>query len=403
VSVDLRQVLWNARSADPASIPDIIATAARGIGATDVVVYLVDFAQETLEPLPNRFAHAELPLSEDVATTMAGRAFLRQSAVTAERTDEVRVWVPVLEGSDRTGVLALTLSEANAATLADCEDLGLLVGYLIATHARSTDMYNLHRRRRALSVAAGMQWDRLPPLVLGTDQIAIAGLLEPAYEVAGDCFDYAINGPTLDLAVMDAVGHGIAAALVAELTLGCYRHDRREGKALISMHASIDSTLESHYERNAFSTGQLARVEVETGVLTWTNAGHPRPLLVRGGRVVTELACEPTPPWGLGSLVGASSGHSTVTEATEALEPGDSVVFYTDGVIEAHSPGGELFGLDRLVDLIDQNASEGLSPEETVRRVVRSVLAHQDAALADDATLVIVRWSGPRVNAPSGS
>jgi hypothetical protein len=71
-------------------------------------VYLVDFAQTTLEPVPDRSAHADVPQSEDVATTMAGRAFVDQRASIAERPDGARVWVPMIEGSDRTGVLALT-------------------------------------------------------------------------------------------------------------------------------------------------------------------------------------------------------------------------------------------------------------------------------------------------------
>lgn len=377
-------------------MPDIVAAAASRIGATDVIVYLVDFAQETLEPLPNRSTHAGLPSSEPVSSSIAGRAFLHQRAVTAERDGEVRVWVPVVEASDRTGVLCLTIPHADEAVIAMCEDLGLLTGYLIAAHARATDLYDLYRRRRSLSLAASMQWDRLPPLVLKTDRIEVAGLLEPAYEVAGDGFDYAVNGPVLDLAVMDAVGHGVASAMVAGLTIGSYRHDRREGRPLQSMHANLDAALGEQFEGAAFSTGQLARIELETGRLSWTNAGHPLPLLVRHGRVVAQLECLPTVPWGLGSLLPSptrSEGH-LATVGEESLEPGDSVVFYTDGIVEAHTPGGEPFGVDRLADLIGQCASDQLPPEEVVRRLVRSVLEHHDSSLADDATLVMVRWAG---------
>lgn len=395
--LDLRQAFWSARDSDPAAVPDIVAAAASRMGATDVIVYLVDFAQETLEPLPNRGAHAALPSSEPVASSIAGRAFLQQRAVTAERDGEVRVWVPIMEASDRTGVLCLTLPHADEDAIAACEDLGLLTGYLIAAHARATDLYDLHRRRRALSLAASMQWDRLPPLVLKTDRIEVAGLLEPAYEVAGDGFDYAVNGPVLDLAVMDAVGHGVGSALVAGLTIGSYRHDRREGRPLQPMHANLDTALFDQFEGAEFSTGQLARIELESGKLTWTNAGHPLPLLVRNGRVIAQLECPPTLPWGLGALLGEPTrpGGPVATVAEEALEPGDSVVFYTDGIVEAHAPGGEPFGIDRLSDLIGQCASDQLPPEEVVRRLVRSVLEHHAASLADDATLVIVRWIGP--------
>src|SRR6476646_10080839 len=110
--VDLGRAMRVAQGADPASVPDVVVRIAADLGATDVVVYLVDFAQMTLEPLPGRATHSELPGSEEVASTMAGRAFADQRPATAERSDGVRVWVPIVEGSDRTGVVAVTVPTA---------------------------------------------------------------------------------------------------------------------------------------------------------------------------------------------------------------------------------------------------------------------------------------------------
>lgn len=380
-----------AQGADPASVPDAVVRIAQDVDGSDVVVYLVDFAQTTLEPLPDRSTHAELPSSEEVASTMAGRAFADQTPVVAERSDGFRVWVPILEGSDRTGVLALTVPSVTTEVVAMCEELGLFTGYLIATHARSTDLYNLHRRRQALSLPASMQWDLLPPLVLKTDRLVVAALLEPAYEVGGDCFDYALNGEVFDFGVFDPVGHGATSALIAAVCVGSYRHDRRENRTLERIHRNLDTAIARQFEAMTFATGQLGSVDLETGHLTWTNAGHPLPLLIRGGQVINQLECPPTLPWGLGSL--ADPGRST-TIADAALEPGDGLLFYTDGVVEAHLPGGEEFGVDRLADLIGQHASDELQPEEVVRRLVRAVLEHQDDRLADDATMVLVQWNG---------
>src|SRR4051812_2997779 len=284
-------------------------------GGTDVVVYLVDFAQTTLEPLPDRSTHTELPHSEEVATTIAGRAFLDQRPVTAEREDGVRVWVPIIEGSDRTGVLAVSVAEASDEILTACAEVGVFAGYLIATQARSTDMYNLHRRRQSLSLAASMQWDLLPPLVLKANRVTVAGLLEPAYEVGGDCFDYALNDTVFDLAVFDPVGHGVASALIAAVCVGSYRHDRRENRTLENMHRNLDLAVADQFSDMAFTTGQLARVDLDSGRLTWTNAGHPLPLLVRGGQVITELECGTTLPWGLGMLASPASSAPTVATA----------------------------------------------------------------------------------------
>jgi serine phosphatase RsbU (regulator of sigma subunit) len=236
-----------------------------------------------------------------------------------------------------------------------------------------------------------MQWDLLPPLVLKTDRMIVAGLLEPAYEVGGDCFDYALNDTVFNIAVFDPVGHGVDSALIAALCVGSYRHDRRESSRLEQMHANIDGAIAAEFPHLAFATGQLARVDLDSGEMTWTNAGHPLPMLVRGGQVIKQLDGTPTLPWGLGAL---AKPPGTATVATEALEPGDSVLFYTDGVIEAHLPGGDQFGTERLADLIGQHASDQLEPEEILRRLVRAVLEHQDGNLADDATLVLFQWNG---------
>src|SRR5688572_3625948 len=98
--MNLGHAMRVAQGADPASVPDVVLRIATELGATDVVVYLVDFAQATLEPLPGRATHSELPSSEAVASTMAGRAFVDQRPALAERSDGVRVWVPIVEGSD---------------------------------------------------------------------------------------------------------------------------------------------------------------------------------------------------------------------------------------------------------------------------------------------------------------
>jgi serine phosphatase RsbU (regulator of sigma subunit) len=385
--IDVSAALRRARQSGPAQVAEILATAAAEVGATDLVAYLVDFGQTTLEPLPDRSVHAQVSVSEQVTSTMAGRAFTDERLVTVERDDGVRVWVPVLEGSDRTGVLAMTIPAEDDDVLRALEELGLLAGYLIAAQARCTDVYNLYRRRKSMSVAASMQWDLLPPLVLKTAEMSVAGLVEPAYDVGGDCFDYADNGPTFDVAIMDAMGHGLHSAVLANLAMGAYRHGRREARALVSMHETLADTLSSEYRDASFVTGILARLDTTTGELTWTNAGHPSPLLIRGGQVIGELDDgQRTPPWGL--------ADGTPHPGSVQLEPGDGVLLYTDGVIEARTPDGELFGLERLRDLVQIHASDLLRPEEIVRRLVHDVVRHRDRELRDDATLVLVRWEG---------
>lgn len=388
--LNIAAVLRSVQSQEPGALSAVLEGLGRELGGSDVVLYLVDFGQTVLEPMGDYSTHDELPRPEEVASTMAGRAFVTQQSVSAQRGEAFRLWAPVREGSDQTGVLAVTVPDVGPGTVQVFEDLALFSGYMITSLARVSDVFNLHRRRKAMTLAASMQWDLLPPLVCSSSSVSLAAFLEPAYEVGGDCFDYALNGPLLDLAIMDSMGHGLGSAMLAGLALGCYRHGRRHGRSLETMHHDVGTTVEdcTTGEGEGFVTGQLAQLNITTGRLRWTNAGHPLPLHIRGGRVIGQLDCLATLPWGLGD-------PSVSPEVAEQdLEPRDRVLFFTDGVVDSKTTFGSSFDLDRLIDLAGQTASDQLSPEQVVRRLVRAVL-EDHGKLVDDATLLMVEWLGP--------
>jgi len=357
----------------------VLVTACGPVPAWDPVVYLADFAHEVLFPL------AADVTEEQVAGTMAGRAFTTGQPVTSARDGSVRVWVPVVEQTTRTGVLAITVAEADEAVLAQAELLGVFAGLVAAAAARVSDVAHVRRRGRAMSLPAGMQWDLLPPLSARTSGALIAGVLEPAYDIAGDAFDYAVNGTDLHFAILDGLGHGISSTLLTGLAVGAYRYARRNGAPVAGIHTAIDQALAGYYDDDSFATGIIARLATRAGQLEWSCAGHPRPLLLRGRKVVAELSCDATLPFGL--------GDDTPVSAICELEPDDAVLLYTDGVVEARTPDGELFGLDRLADLLEREAASGQPAEELLRRLVRAVLEHQAGGLRDDATLLLVQWS----------
>src|SRR5690349_20768670 len=321
-----------------ADLHRVLAVACEPVPARDPVVYLADFACEMLVPLAAGAA------DQEVAGTMAGRAFTTGRPVTSDRDGPVRVWVPVVEQTTRTGVLAVTVPRASPQILAQAELLGLFAGLVVAAAARVSDVPHLRRRGRAMSLPAGMQWDLLPPLSART-----AGALEPAYDIAGDAFDYAINGADLHLAIFDGLGHGLGSTLLTGLAVGAYRHARRDGAPVADIHAAIDEALAGHYDDVSFATGIIARLATESGRLEWSCAGHPRPLLLRGRKIVAELSSDPVLPFGLGDGVP----KPRIAE----LEPDDAVLLYTDGVTEARTEDGEQFGLDRLVDLLEREAA----------------------------------------------
>jgi serine phosphatase RsbU (regulator of sigma subunit) len=346
----------------------------------DPVVYLADFSHTRLFPLD-----AERP-PEEMAGTLAGLAFTTvQPVAGTPGEDGQRVWVPVLEQTTCTGVLAVTVPEATDEVMAEAELMGVFAGLVTAMTVRVSDVPGLRRRERPMSLPASMQWDLLPPLTARTSGAVIAGILEPAYDIAGDAFDYAVNGRTLHFAVLDGMGHGIGSTLLTGLAVGAYRHARRAGESLASIHEAIDRALSEHYDDMSFATGIIARLDAASGHLDWSCAGHPPPLLLRGRKVVAELTSEVALPFGLG-------GASPPTASMD-LEPGDAILCYTDGVTEARTPDGEMFGLERLIDLAEREAASGRPAEDLIRRLVRAVMEHQASDLRDDATLLLVQWT----------
>jgi hypothetical protein len=374
---DALRVLCDDAGGDPHRV---LAAACEPVPAWDPVVYLADYAHQVLFPLAAGVAE------QDVAGTMAGRAFTTGQPVTSRRDGWVRVWVPVVEQTTRTGVLAVTVPHAGPQVLAQAELLGVFAGLVVAAAARVSDVPYVRRRGRAMSLPAGMQWDMLPPLSARTAGALIAGVLEPAYDIAGDAFDYAVNGADLHFAIFDGLGHGIGSTLLTGLAVGAYRHARRAGAPVAGMHAAIEAALAGYYDDVSFATGIIARLDTGSGRLEWSCAGHPRPLLLRGRKVVAELSGDSVLPFGLGD--GAPD------PGVQDLEPDDVVLLYTDGVTEARTPDGELFGLDRLADLLEREAASGRTAEELLRRLVCSVLDHQSGGLRDDATLLLVQWTG---------
>jgi phosphoserine phosphatase RsbU/P len=366
------------------TLDEVLAQACAPLPAWDPVVYLADFSRQALLPLTAGV------LREEVEGTLPGRAFTTGQPVTADRDDATRVWVPVVEHTTRTGVLAMSVpspgEEPAEDLLRQAEELGVFVGLVLAALSRVSDTPYVRRQGRDMSLPASMQWDLLPPWTTSVPGALIAGMLEPAYDIAGDAFDYAADGGIMHFAIIDAMGHGIGSTLMSGLTVGAYRHARRHGVPLVQTHVAIDETLDGYYRDASFATGIIGTLAISTGRLEWTCAGHPPPLLLRGRKVVAELEGDATLPFGLGS--------TSPWVGSRDLEPGDAVLLYTDGVVEARTPDGELFGDERLIDLLEREAAGEQSPEELLRRLVQAVLAHQAGGLRDDATLLLLQWSG---------
>jgi Stage II sporulation protein E (SpoIIE) len=350
-------------------------------------LYVVDYGEQKLEPVPSRF-NPPPPDSIRIRGTVPGRAFSTRRSVEADGDGQGGpiLWVPVFQRSDSIGVLGLGVKTHESEVPSYASALGALVGAAIVGARRHSDIFEITRGAGQLRLAAMMQWDLLPLPSYADTRVNIAGGLEPAYDIAGDSFDFAANDGRLDLSVFDAMGHGLGATMLTTLAVGAYRLGRRRGRSLPELVTDIDRAVLFQGGGEAFVTGHVCALDLRSGQLEWINAGHPLPLLIRNHTSSEAGPADPSLPFGLGT--------SQPNAARLQLEPGDVILFYSDGVADAVSSTGEPFSVPRLVDLAGRNYAGGASLSAGVRHILDEVVSHAGHRLRDDATLLALRWLG---------
>jgi len=382
VYAQVAALLHESRRQAPDRLGEFLGRRVAAFGMRDLSVYVSDFEQRRLVPIPGSAVVGSI----DMDGSAGGLAFTTACQLVEPADVGGRLWSVVVDGAARLGVMSVIMSpiDDDARSLAD--SLTGVVAALLVTRGQCTDAYTSLRRSEKFSLAAEMQWDLLPPLSLDSGRVSVAGLIQPAYEVGGDSFDYAVNGDTLDFGVFDAMGHGLASSQLSHLAVSSYRHSRRSGLDLEATYQAMDRAVAARTRDEEFVTCVLGRLDLVGGRLAWINVGHPRPLLVRGGEVVGALACEPTLPAGLG-LNGVPEIAHVV------LQPGDRLFCITDGVVDAHRSGGEDFGEERLVALLAERSRGGADAAETVRQLSHIVFDHH-GVLSDDTTAFLVDFHG---------
>ncbi|WP_248958282.1 PP2C family protein-serine/threonine phosphatase [Sphaerisporangium perillae] len=371
-------------------LPWLLAELGPKAGFHDVLIYLADLQQEALHLLAPPETTAPQPTELRIEGTLAGKAFQHVQTLAklgaGGRPDWW--WVPMLDGTERLGVIRVSATEITERTPDDLRCLASTLALLVVSMRGHSDRYAELVRTRPMSVTAEMQWNLMPAMSFANDQVVIAAALEPAYDISGDAFDYGLTGDTLHLEILDAMGHDASAGLTASLTIAACRSNRHQGKGLLpTVKAVEEALLEEFGSEPRFATAILADLDIPTGKLTWVNCGHHPPVVIRGGRWVTTLECQPSHPLGL------ELGLPLVA-CSEQLEPGDLVLLYTDGITEARNRYGQEFGLARFADFVIRSAMDGLPVQETLRRLIRSILKYHDQQLQDDATVLLVEWHG---------
>ncbi|CAA9376800.1 MAG: Stage II sporulation protein E [uncultured Nocardioides sp.] len=369
-------------SAPPERLAEVTRKAGEVLGV-ELDVLLVDYEQETLRPIVDDPAGVR---PQAVDTTFAGQSY-RSVRALAHGSE---LWVPLLNGMERLGVLHVRTGEmaADDRVLQErCLWLGKLIGHLVVASSAYGDALDVIRRTRRRRPSAELLWNLLPPLTAGTDRVLMAAMMHPVYGLGGDAFDYDIAESTARVAVFDAAGHDLGASLTVASALSAYRSARHSGGGLLPQLEAVDeAVMDRSRSGEDFVTGVLAELDLHTGRLRYVLAGHPPPLLLRQGRLVKRLDHPRRPFLGIGEYGGSEIG-------TESLEADDWLLFYTDGITEARDGDGAFFGEDRLVDFLRREILAGEPAPETVRRLSRAIMRHQEGALQDDATVLLLQWT----------
>ena len=386
--LDLGALLTAAEAAPPVGAIDAVATALKDmIGARHVSFLIADFSGDALI----RLSHAALGAAErtygrEIADrvpldgTPHGTALEEQTVAVDEREDGTWLYAPVTSRGEAVGVLELCVdTRPDEETITAVAGAAHALAYIVIANRRYTDLFEWGQRSVPLSLAAEIQHRLLPSsYTCEAGQLTLAAWLEPAGEVGGDTFDFSLDRDVLHLAITDAMGHTVNASLLATLLVGSVRNARRRGADLADLARMADRALNEHAGMAQFVTGQIVRIDLNTGTALIVNAGHPPPLRLRGG-VVDEVPLEADPPFG-------ALPNATFHVQTLPLEPGDRLMFLTDGVLERAAAN---------IDVRAMLAASGNDhPRQAVQNLIGAAVRASGGTLADDATAMCLDWHG---------
>jgi sigma-B regulation protein RsbU (phosphoserine phosphatase) len=253
--------------------------------------------------------------------------------------------------------------------------LGCL-GYVAARRLLSRDQ-ELGEVRAELELARRMQLSILPTRFPASIHFSAAARYVPVTSVAGDFYDFLSLGPSqAGILIADVSGHGVPAALIASMVKMAATSQRANAAEPALLLTGMNTALYGNTQ-DQFATAAYVHLDAQARELRYAAAGHPPMLLLRDG-AVTEVSEN-----GLMLAILESAGF---TQLTMPLLPGDRLILYTDGILEARNAQGQLFGEDRLHAMAKQTAA--LGPNEAVNRVIDAVQSW--SRIQDDDLTIIV-------------
>ena len=245
---------------------------------------------------------------------------------------------------------------------------------------------------KELAIAADIQQRLLQRKLPEIDGVRVVPLQRQANLVGGDWYDVDVGGRWLTVVVGDASGKGIAAALMATVTLSSLRAERSQGAGPKRIVEQANLALLEATDTDSFTTCVYATVDTVTGEVRWLNMGHPSPFLLHAPDPATDGEVPGYYVEGPRNRALGWDENPGLAQNSVTLGPGDRLVLFTDGFIEAKSPQGEVFGDHRLAtSLLELTA---LPSDSLAEQVVEDVERFAAGKLDDDLTMLVIEFQG---------
>jgi len=286
--------------------------------------------------------------------------------------------VPIREQRDAVGFVALGAKLSNDHFSA--EDIEFLEN-ATSRVAMALETSRLRSEEVDFEQARAMQQILLPKSLPHLEGFDIAGMWQPARSVGGDYYDaLPLGDGKAGLCIADVAGKGMPAALLMASLQAAVKATASADTPPRRLCEKVRHVVAGNLTGGTFITFFYALLDTGARTLTYCNAGHNPPLLVRAGGEVERLDTG-------GSVLGRLFRAESYEEATVGLGPGDRVVLFTDGVSEARR-GGEDFGDERLIDVVRSNRE--LSAAELQEKIVEAITSFTSGSFGDDVTLVVI-------------
>ncbi|MGW1051779.1 PP2C family protein-serine/threonine phosphatase [Streptomyces sp. NPDC002521] len=326
------------------------------------------------------------PLLVIAPTLTASFAGPRLTALVGALAQAALVIISVFHGG-----LTTTNHVAQLIALAVLSALVVFITYVRERRARELS--------RVRSVAETAQWILLrpPPRRIGPLRVAWLYLAaEEEAQIGGDLLAMArADHPCTRVLIGDVRGHGLASIGEASVVMGAFREGAHRYDSLPELVTAVEDSVCRNLEEVAdtahdvdehFITAIMVDIPDQGPQAEMLNCGHPPPLLVRGDQVTVLYSRRPAPPLGLCALCIRKDSTDPFT-----LEPGDMLLLYTDGVIEARSPAGAFYPLAERVAAFPPS-----NPDALLHHIHRDLLAHTGGRLTDDAAFLIIERTPSR-------